>query len=46
LLDRIDAEAMDEAALDAPTLNQSNSSAFLDTFKQQLAQIEEVRKKR
>jgi len=46
LLDRIDAEAMDEAALDAPALNQSNSSAFLDTFKQQLAQIEEVRKKR
>lgn len=46
LLDRIDAEAIDEAALDAPALNNSNSSAFLDTFKKQLAQIEEVRKKR
>lgn len=46
LIDRIDAEVMDEAAHDAPALNNSNTSAFLDTFKQQLNQIEEVRKKR
>ncbi|OGX77896.1 flagellar biosynthesis protein FliO [Exiguobacterium sp. SH31] len=45
LIDRIDAESIDEAAHDAPSLNTSNTSTFLDTFKQQLSQIEEVRKK-
>ncbi|PPD50162.1 MAG: flagellar biosynthesis protein FliO, partial [Methylotenera sp.] len=45
LIDRIDAESIDEAIHDAPSLNTSNTSAFLDTFKQQLSQIEEVRKK-
>lgn len=45
LIDRIEAETIDEATLEAPSLNNTNSSAFLDTFKKQLSQIEEVRKK-
>lgn len=45
LIDRIDAESIDEEAHDAPLLNTSNTSSFLNTFKQQLSQIEEVRKK-
>lgn len=46
LIDRVDAETMDESAFETPTLKPSNSSTFLDTFKQQLSQIEEVRKKK
>lgn len=45
LIDRLDADQLDHAEDVTPTLNKTNSSVFLDTFKQQLAQLEGVRKK-
>ncbi|WP_214826815.1 flagellar biosynthetic protein FliO [Exiguobacterium algae] len=45
LIDRLDADAIDEEQNDQLKLRTANSSAFLETFKKQLAQIEEVRKK-
>lgn len=44
LIDRLDADSVDEDT-DQLALRTSNSTAFLETFKKQLAQIEEVRKK-
>lgn len=45
LIDRLDAETMDEEQSEPLSLRTANSNAFLDTFKKQLAQLEEVRKK-
>ncbi|WP_240542648.1 flagellar biosynthetic protein FliO [Exiguobacterium qingdaonense] len=45
LLDRLDAESMEDEQTESLSLRTSNSNAFLDTFKKQLAQLEEVRKK-
>ena len=45
LIDRLDAYTVDEEHVDQFAMRTTNSSAFLDTFKKQLAQIEKVRKK-
>ncbi|QLQ23392.1 MAG: flagellar biosynthetic protein FliO [Paracoccaceae bacterium] len=45
LIDRLDADTMEEEQTESLSLRTSNSNAFLDTFKKQLAQLEEVRKK-
>ncbi|WP_078146709.1 flagellar biosynthetic protein FliO [Exiguobacterium sp. HVEsp1] len=45
LIDRLDTDTMEEEQTETLSLRTSNSNAFLDTFKKQLAQLEEVRKK-
>ncbi|MCC5892262.1 flagellar biosynthetic protein FliO [Exiguobacterium sp.] len=45
LIDRVEADVVEDERSDAPPLTGSNGSVFLDTFKQQLSQIEQARKK-
>lgn len=44
LIDRVESDTLDEEVTENLPVTGSNGSAFLDTFKQQLSQIEQARK--